>query len=453
MSVGQPQPELKARGARAARRDERRRWSPRRTAVRGWSVRGWSLWSQSAPVRSYVIGVDATAIALVVLTAQLVAVDRSDMLLFGGLAVGAVLHYELSKRIERIREVTAEGVSYVDLQSVWAFAGLLLLPPPLVAALIAITYTHMWFRVSKRIVVHRWVFSASTVVLASGAAGVVLYLLEPREYPGLPGGWAGVATVVAAAAVRWFVNYALVLGAILLSSPGATLRKVIGRPADQLTEAAALGLGYVAALVMVAQPAAVVVLMVPLLVMQHSLMISQLQHAASRDRTTGLLTAMYWHELARKELERAERLGTTAGLLMIDVDRFKDVNRRHGQATGDRVLKAVAASVQLELGGGDNLVARLAGEEFVALLPGVTDAELAAAADRACRRVRQLTVDLDGESGSVTVGGLSISIGATLYPDSASDLDGLLLTADNALFSAKDAGRDGFCVVAAGAAG
>ncbi|HET8641023.1 MAG TPA: GGDEF domain-containing protein, partial [Pseudonocardiaceae bacterium] len=243
-------------------------------------------------MRAYVVGVDLAAVALIVLTARLVPVERGQLLLFGGLVLGAVLHYEASKRIERIREVTAEGVSYVDLQSVWGFAALLLLPPPLVAAFLAITYAHMWLRVSQRIVVHRWVFSANTVVLASGAAGLVLATLDSADYPGLPAGITGVAVVVAAAAVRWLVNYALVVGAITLS--GAPLRKAAGRPADQLIEAAALGLGYLAALVLVVQPLAVLVLMVPLLVMQHSLMISQLQHAASKDRTTGLLTAMYW---------------------------------------------------------------------------------------------------------------------------------------------------------------
>jgi len=437
----------------ASRRWSVRRWSVGRWSGRGWSVRRWSLWSLPAPIRSYVIGVDAAAIALVIITATLVPVQRADLLLFGGLALVAVLHYEASKRIERVREVTAEGGSYVDLQSVWGLAGVLLLPPPLVAALIAITYTHMWFRVSQRIVVHRWVFSASTIVLASGSAAAVLYAVEPAAYPGLPAGWLGVGAVVVAAAIRWFVNYALVIGAILLSSPAATLRKALGRPADQTIEAAALGLGYLAALAIVVQPFAVLVLMVPLLVMQHSLMISQLQHAASKDRTTGLLNAMYWQELARRELERAQRLGTTVGVLMIDVDRFKDVNRRHGQAAGDRVLRAVATTVQGELSGGDNLVARLAGEEFVALLPAIDDGGLTAAAERICRRVRELTVEVDGHAGHATVTGLTVSVGAALYPDSAADLDGLLLISDNALFSAKDAGRDGFCVVAANATG
>jgi diguanylate cyclase (GGDEF)-like protein len=435
MSVGQPQPHP-------------RTFAFQRPAFT--SPRRWSLWALPPNLKYYVIAVDLAAVATVTGTAVLFPVERQDLILFVGLVVGSMLHLEWSRRIERMRELAAEGVSYVSPQAVWSFAGLLLLPPPLVAALIVVLYAHLWFRVSRRIVVHRWVFSASTIVLASACAGAILAALNPADYPGLAKdhlGLAAVIAIVAAAVARWLVNYALVVGAIMLSSPNMPARQALGRLNNQLIEAASLGFGTAVAALMIYQPAVVALLLVPMLTMQRSLLASQLEHVASTDSKTGLLNALYWHELAKKEMERARRLKTSVGVLMIDVDRFKDVNRAHGLVAGDIVLRAVAKTVQSELRGHD-LIARLAGEEFIALLPKVDDAELNAFADRICQRIRELEVGVDGEDGPATVRNLTVSVGGSLYPDCADDIDGLLLTADNALFSAKDAGSNSFCVVA-----
>jgi diguanylate cyclase (GGDEF)-like protein len=414
------------------------------------SPRRWSLWSLSPRVKYYVLTVDLAAIVVIAATASLFAVERQDLILLAGLLAGSVLHQEWSRRIERMRELAAEGVPWVSLQAVWSFAGLLLLPPPLVAALIAVLYVHLWFRVSRRLVVYRLVFTGSTVVLASACAGAILAALNPADYPGLADshlGLVAVIAIVAAATVRWLVNSALVVGAIMLSVPGMPARKAIGPPTQHLIEAASLGFGTAVAALMIYQPAMVALLLVPMLTMQRGLLVSQLEQAASTDSKTGLLNALYWHELAKKEMERASQRKTSVGVLMIDLDRFKDVNRAHGPLAGDTVLRAVAKAVESELHGHD-LVARLAGEEFIALLPEVDDAQLNAFADRICQRIRQLEVTVTGEQGPATVRGLTVSVGGSLYPDCADDIDGLLLTADNALFSAKDAGRNGFCVVA-----
>jgi diguanylate cyclase (GGDEF)-like protein len=410
----------------------------------------WSLWSLPPSLRYYVLAVDLAAVATIAGTAALFPVERQDLILFVFLTVGALLHLEWSRRIERMRELAAEGVSYVSLKAVWSFAALLLLPPPLVATLIVLLYAHEWLRVSRRIVAHRQVFTASTVVLASACGGGILAALNPADYPGLASdhlGLVAVIAVVAAATARWLLNFALVIGAVMLSSPGMPARKAVGPPIQHLIETASLGFGAAVAALMVYQPALVALLLVPMLTMQRSLLVSQLEHAASTDSKTGLLNALYWHELAKKEMERARRLKTSLGILMIDLDRLKDVNRAHGPLAGDTVLRAVAKAVQAELRG-HNLIARLAGEEFIALLPEVDDTQLNAFADRICQRIRQLEVGVDGEQGPATVRGLTVSVGGSLYPDCADDIDSLLLTADNALFSAKDAGRNSFCVVA-----
>lgn len=409
----------------------------------------WSLWSLPPRLRYYVIAIDLAAITAITGTAALFPIERQDLILFAGLLVGSVLHQEWSRRIERMRELAAEGVPWVSLQAVWSFAALLLLPPPLVAAFMVVLYTHLWFRVSRRLVVYRLVFTGSTVVLASACAGAILAAFNPA-YPGMAQdhlGLVAVIAIVAAAAVRWLVNTALVIGAIMLSVPGMTARKALGPPTQHQIEAASLGFGAAVAALMVYQPALVVLLLVPLLIMHRSMLANQIDQAASTDSKTGLLNALYWHELAKKEMERARQRKTSVGVLMIDLDRLKDVNRAHGPLAGDTVLRAVAKAVESELRDHD-LVARLAGEEFIALLPEVDDAELNAFADLICQRIRRLEVAVDGEDGPATVRGLTVSVGGSLYPGCAHDIDSLLLTADNALFSAKDAGRNSFCVVA-----
>lgn len=412
---------------------------------RSFDPREWAVWSLPSRLRSYVVGVDLAALAGIAVTFGLVGVARPDLLLFAALTAGSVLHHEASRRTERIREIAAEGVSYVSPKTVWIFAGLLLLPPAMVATLIAITYLHSWLRLS-RVPAHRWVFSASTIVLAAGFGGAVLAAADPGGYPQLPTGLGGFVAIVLAGVLFWLVNYALVVVAIALASPAKSLRRALGRPADQLVEAASIGLGCAVAGLLTYQPWLVLALLVPLLLMQRSLLVSQLERVASTDSLTGLFNPMYWHELARKELERASRTSTSVAVLMIDLDRFKVINDEFGHVAGDQVLRTVARAVRGE-SSRDDLIGRLAGEEFVLLLPDTDASGLAALAERICERVRGLTVEVDSEHGPATVRGLTISAGGAVYPDAADDLDALLLNADNALFSAKDAGRNAFCVV------
>jgi diguanylate cyclase (GGDEF)-like protein len=105
------------------------------------------------------------------------------------------------------------------------------------------------------------------------------------------------------------------------------------------------------------------------------------------------------------------------------------------------VLQAVGAALRAESRNGD-LVGRFGGEEFVMLLPGVQPAELGEIAERICERVRRLEIEIETDRAPRIVRGLTASVGAALYPQMASTLEELLWAADNALFAAKDAGRD-----------
>ncbi|HEY2724363.1 MAG TPA: GGDEF domain-containing protein [Pseudonocardiaceae bacterium] len=387
---------------------------------------------------------DVTAVALVAASPWIAPVGARDWWRFAILVLVSVVNVECGRSIERLREIAAEGVPYVNLQAVWIFAGLLLLPAPLLAALIVVTYTHMWFRVSRRIVVHRWVFSAGTVVLASATGAAIL--AASVGYPGLPmDGPAGLLAIVGAALGYWLVNYSLVVGAILLSAPDAPARTALGDPGEQLIMAATIGLGVAMAGLLAFLPWLVIVLTATVLALHRGLLMHQLLAAARADAKTGLANSVYWFEIAHKELARAQRLDSQLGVLILDLDHFKRVNDIHGHLVGDNVIVAVSRVLKREVRTYD-LVGRFGGEEFAVLLPAIDGhAELLRVAERIRARIAELEVSVSpgmDRSGHHAVTGLTASVGLALYPTHGRFIERLVLAADTACYAAKNAGRD-----------
>ncbi|HET8642756.1 MAG TPA: GGDEF domain-containing protein [Pseudonocardiaceae bacterium] len=408
-------------------------------------IREWPFWSLPAPVRGYVVLVALAALAAAGTTVDLVPVTRQSLVWFAVLSAAAVAHLEVTRRIERMREIAAEGTPHAHLQSIWIFAALLLLPPPLVVAVIVISYGHAWLRVyRRRTLLHRKVFSAATVVLGCWCAGAAIIAVHPDRtgsFVSRLDGPFGLVALVAAALAYWLVNLGLVIAAIIFTNPSRSGRAAFGHLSDQLIIGASVGLGTAIAVMMSVQPWLTPVLVLTALALNLGLLLPQFAAASRTDQKTGLLNATFWHELAGKELLRARRLRSTIGLLMIDLDHFKSINDRHGHPAGDQVLRAVGTALRNEARA-DDLVGRFGGEEFVVLLPGVDTATLGDVAGRICQRIRQLEVNVETDQEPVVVRELTASIGAALYPQMAATLEELLWAADNALFAAKDAGRD-----------
>jgi diguanylate cyclase (GGDEF)-like protein len=146
--------------------------------------------------------------------------------------------------------------------------------------------------------------------------------------------------------------------------------------------------------------------------------------------------------MADRELDRARRLRSTVAVLMLDLDHFKQVNDRYGHLAGDRVLCEVSNAIRHAVRSYD-LVGRWGGEEFAVLLPGVAVEDVHAAAERIRTEVASLTVTtLDRTNTEVQIGGLTVSVGAGVYPDTAFELSPLLLATDDALLRAKEMGRN-----------
>jgi diguanylate cyclase (GGDEF)-like protein len=334
----------------------------------------------------------------------------------------------------------------MHLQSIWIFAGLLLLPPPLATLVIVVSYAHSWVRVYKRRgVIHRKVFSGATVILACAAAGAVLWAGTGQLAPYVPAldGFGGMTALLASGIVYFGLNYVLVIVAILLSNPGKPPRQAFGNPSDVLIVLAAVGVGCGIALVMTVRPWLLPVLMVTPVALHIGLLLPQFQAAARTDSKTALLAPEFWVQLARSELARAAELSSTAGVLMIDIDHFKAIDDGNGHLAGDEVLRAVAAAIQGSVRGGD-YVGRFGGDEFVVLLPGTTGTEIASVADRIRSAIARIEVPVPvvRPGKPEVISGLTASIGAAVYPETATEYTILLQAADDAVFEAKAGGRD-----------
>jgi two-component system, cell cycle response regulator len=154
------------------------------------------------------------------------------------------------------------------------------------------------------------------------------------------------------------------------------------------------------------------------------------------DPLTGLYNRRYALPQFAQIAERAEADGRGFAAFVIDIDRFKAVNDRFGHAAGDRVLTEVARRLSSDLRAGD-LIARIGGEEFLAVLPDIALPDARRIAERLRGRVSATPIAIDGADVSVTV-----SIGLAMGPQGVGDVDRLIDDADLAMLAAKSAGRN-----------
>lgn len=164
----------------------------------------------------------------------------------------------------------------------------------------------------------------------------------------------------------------------------------------------------------------------------------QLTELSNNDALTGLRNRRYFETTLKQECSRASRLEYPISLLIIDVDYFKSVNDEHGHMVGDRCLKHVSAVIQNSLLRSQDTVARIGGEEFAAILPGM-DAQAACAM---AETLRQSVQDQAFVHESVNKS-LSVSIGCctAVIPNDQSPLT-LMKHADQALYQSKSNGRN-----------
>jgi diguanylate cyclase (GGDEF)-like protein len=143
---------------------------------------------------------------------------------------------------------------------------------------------------------------------------------------------------------------------------------------------------------------------------------------ARRDPLTGLLNRRGFAELAQREIERADRVGTPLSIAYLDLDGFKDINDTHGHAVGDRVLVTTARVMDLVLRRVD-IPARLGGDEFVLAMPD-TD-------------VGEATITIDRLANVLTASGVEASIGAVVFRAPPTSVAEALASVDAIMYEVK----------------
>ncbi|MFD2467148.1 GGDEF domain-containing protein [Amycolatopsis silviterrae] len=413
-----------------------------RTAISPAQWKQWNLWTQRPGLIAYCLLIETAAVVTTAIAAGTAHVGGWDLLVFGILGGFGLLQAELGREVERLRLMA--GTPHINLTSVWSFAGVLVLPSVLVTGLVAILYLYLALRRPYRLrrgAPFRVVFNAALVVVTCQATAAVLsQTAAPRLDAALHSGWAGSGSL-ALATVTYFVIAALITipG---LSAPDRSLRTLFGGWGDNLLEVATLCLGILTALAVTTMVELALCVLPPLLVIHRAVLVKQLEIAATTDEKTGLFNTTGWHALATRELDRAERTADASfGVLMVDLDRFKRINDQHGHLSGDAVLRAVATAITGAVRDYGS-VGRFGGEEFVVLVPDARPAEVRVAAERVRVAVARLAVEVPAASGRKTIDGLSASIGIATYPDSGSGIDSLVHAADQALYRAKNTGRN-----------
>jgi len=164
--------------------------------------------------------------------------------------------------------------------------------------------------------------------------------------------------------------------------------------------------------------------------------------SAITDQLTGLYNHAYFYHFLENELKRAKRHGRSVSLLMMDIDDFKTINDTLGHLAGDEILKSLGSLISGNVREID-VPFRYGGEEFALVLP-YTDSNCALTAAERLRKVITghsfISAPANGSKG------LTVSIGISVYPRDAEELEDLVKKADAALYKAKAEGKDRICV-------
>ncbi|WP_300670955.1 sensor domain-containing diguanylate cyclase [Desulfoluna sp.] len=169
----------------------------------------------------------------------------------------------------------------------------------------------------------------------------------------------------------------------------------------------------------------------------------QLTEIATRDELTGLINRRKILEILTSEMDRAARYNNPFTLCIVDIDHFKKVNDTHGHNAGDIVLKRLADTIRKKVRRTDS-VGRYGGEEFCIILPNTTISQAQCILEHIRQAISSMTFLIDGD----TEIRLSISLGQVQYHPGIKEIHELIHLADNALYRAKQSGRNRLCTSA-----
>jgi diguanylate cyclase (GGDEF)-like protein len=287
-----------------------------------------------------------------------------------------------------------------------------------------------------RRVAFRAAFNAAQELLSLGAAWLVLAFAGIHAQPLAP--WVPdnqhLLAVALAAAAYFVTSFVLVSYAVALHSRApvpATFRKAL--PYQVFVHLVLLAAAPLVVVVMDRSVLLVLLFLLPLTaIYANAAMSLQREHQALHDELTGLPNRTMLLRRTGEALMEAARSGSRTGFLLLDLDRFKEVNDTLGHPVGDGLLRLVAHRLTHSVRPGD-MVARLGGDEFAVLLPAVREVTAAREVAARLRAALAEPVRLEGMSFQIEA-----SVGIALYPDDASAVEVLLQRADVAMYLAKE---------------
>lgn len=421
-------------------------------------ARSWELWRQPPVSRIYLLTTDvvvAATAATTLFTAE--APSGSQWALTAVLAVGIAIHLRMAWSQEERRRAGADVGPHIDLTSVWTYGAVIVLPMSL-AMLVTFGVRAAMYPIARR-PPHRYVFTTSSVLAACLVSASTLHTLGHSMLALLVGGLAYGLTAAATVAGAFHITL------------GVPWREAFGGTSDNLLEAGTLVAAATltrAAFLMSPQgtlgwwywsSTLAVIAVVSFLLATMNRALDEYRHGhhqAGIDPKTGLRNTRGWERAAAAALARTSHDHRPAGLLMLDLDRFKRVNDTWGHPAGDDVLKAVARVLAEHIRPSD-VAARFGGEEILVLLPGADWAETESRAEQIRQAIAELQVPTTDKAGAaVILDRLTVSIGITVITElgpptmegqttdslvQASLQHGLQL-ADRAVYAAKETGRD-----------
>jgi diguanylate cyclase (GGDEF)-like protein len=409
------------------------------------AVSRWPLWGLPRWLQATVIGVVAAYLCAIAVALPLTSFRAGQLRLFIVLVMCSAVAVELTRRLGEPGRVDR------DVYAIWDLPAAVLLPPlyVLLVPIPRMVFTQLRIR---RAPLHRRAYSAAAIGLAYAAASVAFHAVSPVLGPGAGMGAGGpgipwTLLAVGCGLLRLVVNYGLILTAVKGAAPETRLLPEIVGPEAVYENVTELSLGTLSAFAAVHSWLAIL-LAAPLVIsLQHSVRHAQLVGETRVDGKTGLLNDKTWRRLAAGQVARAARTRAPVAVGILDIDHFKDVNDRYGHLAGDAVLSVVAAATTALLRDGD-VIGRVGGEEFAFILPDSPAAEAAEVAERLREKIPGLAFPGAGQPGPMPVR-VTVSIGVAAADRPSRDLNRYYRLADQALYAAKENGRDAVRLVRA----
>jgi len=398
-------------------------------------VREWAVWSLPRPLLALWSVVTCGYLAWIGARAADFHFRLADIVLFAALVACGAFSVEMTRRASEPAGVVK------DVYAVWELPIVFLLPGlyALIVPVIRLTLTQ--WRV-RRAPVYKRVYTAAAIGTAYGCARLV-YMgalpagYDPRAYL-LNHTAMWLVAAGAAAVTQWVVNQGLILAVFKLENPAASIRDELFSRETLHNDATELCAALLVAVGMTISEFTLIIALPLTTLLQRSFRHAQLLNEARADAKTGLLNAATWEREAAAEIARAVRTSSPLAVVLLDLDRFKQVNDTYGHLVGDEVLRMIAGTMTGVLREYD-LAGRFGGEEFVMLLPQTRATDALRIAERVRDHIARLLISTPaGERVHVTV---SIGV-AALDAGSSRELTELLAAADAALYRAKSSGRD-----------